>query len=82
MYKIAIATIILTLTTGCCVLKYPLDGKAQSWCKAESRAKKTCKKHGGILYSTKGFKEGYGKYTYDPIQVTCADGTTHNNMKN
>jgi hypothetical protein len=75
--KIVLA-LALTLS-GCCVLKYPLDGKAQSWCEAESRAEKNCKKHGGIFYSTKGYNKGYGQKLYSPIEVTCADGTILDN---
>lgn len=54
MRKYVLSTaIILFLLMGIfactvCMLHYPLDGKAQSWCERKERAEKLCKSHNGI----------------------------------
>lgn len=45
-HKVTVLTLVLL--TGCCSLKYPLDGKAVSWCERANRAENLCAAHGGI----------------------------------
>ena len=55
-------TLLAILLTGCCALKHPLDGKAQSWCEAEPKARKLCADHGGL-----------SEY-WNPVYIDCRDG--------
>ncbi len=54
----------LVLLSGCCSLRHPLDGKAQSWCEAEPNARKACADHGGL-----------GEW--NPVHVRCKDETKY-----
>lgn len=57
--------IILLTLSGCCSLQYPLDGKAQSWCRYSKMADKACDPYGGRDL----------KSSLTPYSVSCADGT-------
>lgn len=46
--KLALSMIILVLSTACCSLKHPLDGKAQSSCEREKLANEYC--HGQVKH--------------------------------
>lgn len=54
----------MILLTGCCAMKHPFDGKAQSWCEAEAKGNKLCADHGGL-------SPGY----WNPVYLNCADGS-------
>lgn len=57
---------VILLLSGCCALKYPLDGKAQSWCNHLKTAQEVCATHGGLDK----------RNDYTPYRALCADGTS------
>lgn len=59
---IGFSTIMLT---GCCALKNPLDGKAQSWCESEKMAMEYC-------HAEHKTEEGKKWITFTPsVSVEC-----------
>ncbi len=40
--KLISVVLSLLVLSGCCSLKFPLDGKAQSWCRAKKLATEYC----------------------------------------
>ncbi len=59
---IVVCTGLAYFLTGCCMARYPLDGKAQSSCEREGRAEFQCSGNGGVE------SWGYGS-------ARCRDGT-------